>query len=120
MRFFAKDDEDALQSLYVENGVWSLTSFVVENESIHYLCCPHAHDHARYTMKLSRYSDFYVTNMVVPAAFLAMLMLVGFWMHPDSGEKSSFTVTNLLALILFQQLIADRMPPTGTPKSILG
>ena len=120
MRLFAKYDDDARQSLYVVNGVWSLTSFMVENVTIHYVCCEHPHDHARYTLHLTRHSDFYVTNMMVPAAFLTLLMLAGFWLHPDSGEKISFTVTNLLALVLFQQLVVDRMPPTGEPMSILG
>ncbi|XP_072173282.1 neuronal acetylcholine receptor subunit alpha-10-like [Diadema setosum] len=119
MRFFARDDEDALQKRYVQNRVWSLIDFKPENVSVQYLCCPHPNDHIMYTLTFQRESDFFVMNIVLPAIFLTVLMLTGFWLHPDSGEKVAFTVTNLLALILFQQLVADNMPPIGKPRSIL-
>lgn len=120
MRFFAKNDEDATQARYVKNGIWSLVSFTATNRSIKYLCCPYPNDHIEYRLTFLRESGFFLTNVVVPAIFLTALMLVGFWLHPDSGEKVTFTVTNLLALTLFQQLVADKMPPIGEPRSILG
>lgn len=120
MRFFAKNDEDAFQARYVKNGIWSLVSFTPTNRSIKYLCCPYPNDHIEYRLTFLRESGFFLTNVVVPAIFLTALMLVGFWLHPDSGEKVTFTVTNLLALTLFQQLVADKMPPIGEPRSILG
>eukprot|EP00057_Strongylocentrotus_purpuratus_P021127 XP_011675601.1 PREDICTED: acetylcholine receptor subunit alpha-1-A-like [Strongylocentrotus purpuratus] len=119
MRLFAKNDEDAFQARYVKNGIWSLVSFTATNRSIKYLCCPYPNDHIEYRLTFLRESGFFLTNVVVPAIFLTALMLVGFWLHPDSGEKVTFTVTNLLALTLFQQLVADKMPPIGEPRSIL-
>nr|XP_054759064.1 neuronal acetylcholine receptor subunit alpha-10-like isoform X1 [Lytechinus pictus] len=119
MRFFAKDDVDASQARYVKNGIWSLVDFTATNRSIKYLCCPYPNDHLEYQLTFQRESGFFLTNVVVPAVFLTALMLVGFWLHPDSGEKVTFTVTNLLALTLFQQLVADKMPPIGEPRSIL-
>ncbi|XP_011677741.1 acetylcholine receptor subunit beta-type acr-3-like [Strongylocentrotus purpuratus] len=41
------------------------------------------------------------------------------WLHPASGEKVTLAVSNLLALILFQQLVADRLPPSGETTSII-
>eukprot|EP00057_Strongylocentrotus_purpuratus_P033723 XP_792536.3 PREDICTED: neuronal acetylcholine receptor subunit alpha-9 [Strongylocentrotus purpuratus] len=119
MRFFAKNDEDALQARYVRNGIWSMTDFKPENFSFRYICCPYPNDHIRYTLTFDREYGFFLSNIIVPAIFLTSLMLVGFWLHPDSGEKVAFTVTNLLALILFQQLVSDSMPPIGEPRSII-
>ncbi|XP_030832957.1 acetylcholine receptor subunit alpha-1-A isoform X1 [Strongylocentrotus purpuratus] len=119
MRLLAEDDDDAHQQMYIRNGVWDLTNFQAANESIPYKCCPHPFDHVVYTLDLAREAAFFTTQIVMPSVFLSILMLISFWLHPDSGEKISLTVTNLLALILFQQLVAQFMPPTGEPRSIV-
>ena len=36
------------------------------------------------------------------------------------STQVTLAVSNLLVLILFQQLVADRMPPSGETTSILG
>ncbi|XP_030851108.1 acetylcholine receptor subunit beta-like [Strongylocentrotus purpuratus] len=46
-------------------------------------------------------------------------MVLVCWLHPASGEKVTLAVSNLLALILFQQLVADRLPPSGETTSII-
>lgn len=120
MRLLAEDDADAHQQMYIRNGVWDLTNFQATNKSILYECCPHPFDHVVYTLDLAREAAFFTTQIVMPSVFLSILMLISFWLHPDSGEKISLTVTNLLALILFQQLVAQFMPPTGEPRSIVG
>ncbi|XP_072173292.1 uncharacterized protein [Diadema setosum] len=119
MHFYAMADEDASQERYVQNGIWNLQDTRVNNISIKYPCCPSPNDHVVYTLTFRRESSFYTINIVVPSFFLIALMLVGFWLHPESGEKVTFAMSNLLALILFQQLVADNMPPIGEPRSIL-
>eukprot|EP00057_Strongylocentrotus_purpuratus_P021142 XP_011675616.1 PREDICTED: neuronal acetylcholine receptor subunit alpha-9-like [Strongylocentrotus purpuratus] len=119
MRLFALTDDDALQERYVRNGIWRLTRFLPSNDSVQYKCCQDPFDRVVYTLTFARETAFFSTNIVIPAVFLTILMLIGFWLHPDSGEKITFTVTNLLALILFQQLVAEFMPPIGEPRSII-
>nr|XP_054757890.1 neuronal acetylcholine receptor subunit alpha-9-like [Lytechinus pictus] len=119
MRLFGLNDEDALQERFVRNGIWNLTNFLPVNESITFKCCPDSFDHVVYMLTFTRETSFFNTNIVIPALYLTVLMLIGFWLHPDSGEKITFTVTNLLALILFQQLVAEFMPPIGEPRSII-
>ncbi|XP_041464938.1 neuronal acetylcholine receptor subunit alpha-9-like isoform X1 [Lytechinus variegatus] len=119
MRLFALNDDDAQQKAYVRNGVWDLTSFQATNATDTFKCCPHPFDMVVYTLQLRREASFYTMQIVLPSVFLTLLMLVGFWLHPDTGEKISLTVTNLLSMILFQQLVAQHMPPIGEPSSIV-
>lgn len=71
-------------------------------------------------MRFTGESAFFTKVVVVPSVLLTMLMALTFWSHPDSGEKVTLAISNLLAMILFQQLVADSMPPIGDTTSVLG
>ena len=43
-----------------------------------------------------------------------------FYLPPDCGEKLTLSITNLLALVVFQQMISETMPPSGDDAPILG
>ena len=43
-----------------------------------------------------------------------------FYLPSDCGEKLTLSITNLLALVVFQQVISDSMPPNGDEPPILG
>ena len=43
-----------------------------------------------------------------------------FFLPPECGEKLTLSITNLLAMVVFQQLIAETMPPTGDDSPIIG
>lgn len=69
---------------------------------------------------MRRESGFYVLNIGVPTIFISLATVAVFLLHPESGEKISLCVTNVLALIIFQQLIAANMPPTGDRTPVIG
>ncbi|XP_071507884.1 neuronal acetylcholine receptor subunit alpha-10-like [Diadema antillarum] len=111
--------DDTSDDIFAQNGVWTLESFAASNLRPFYLCCPHNFSEIRYTLRLRRESAFFTKVVVVPSVLLTMLMALTFWSHPDSGEKVTLAISNLLAMILFQQLVADSMPPIGDTTSVL-
>eukprot|EP00057_Strongylocentrotus_purpuratus_P021143 XP_011675617.1 PREDICTED: neuronal acetylcholine receptor subunit alpha-7-like [Strongylocentrotus purpuratus] len=113
------DGVDASQNIYERNGIWHPSSFTAYNVSLSYLCCPYPWSHVIYTIRLQRESKFFRETIILPAVFLTVLMATVSWLHPASGEKMTLAVSNLLALILFQQLVADSMPPIGDNTSII-
>lgn len=114
------DGADASQDIYARNGIWHPSSFTAHNVSLLYICCPYPWSHVIYTIRLQRESKFFRETIILPAVFLTVLMATVSWLHPASGEKMTLAVSNLLALILFQQLVADSMPPIGDNTSIIG
>lgn len=114
------DGADASQDIYERNGIWHPSSFTAYNVSLSYICCPYPWSHVIYTIRLQRESKFFRETIILPAVFLTVLMATVSWLHPASGEKMTLAVSNLLALILFQQLVADSMPPIGDNTSIIG
>ncbi|XP_072039654.1 acetylcholine receptor subunit alpha-like [Amphiura filiformis] len=62
---------------------------------------------------------FHVLSFILPCALLSILNLLTFILPSASGEKVSLGITNLLAVVLFQQLIGDTLPPSSTAMPII-
>ena len=72
-----------------------------------------------YTVLLKRRPLFHIFSFILPCGLLSMLNLLAFLLPTESGEKVSLGITNLLALVLFQQLIADSLPPSSSDMPII-
>ncbi|XP_071478317.1 neuronal acetylcholine receptor subunit alpha-9-like [Diadema antillarum] len=113
------NDSGASEDLFFENGVWSI-SVTVKTQDRYYPCCSHPYRLIVYTVHLHRHYQHYLFNMVIPAGLLSFLNIAVFLVPPESGEKISFAVANLLSAILFQQLVSEFMPPLGSSIPLLG
>ncbi|XP_033098688.1 neuronal acetylcholine receptor subunit alpha-9-like [Anneissia japonica] len=106
------DGAEANQDYFFENGVWGLDFVYFKKNVVHYPWCRHQHVHITMTIGLNRHSVFYVGNILAPSILLSFLAAFVFFLPPECGEKISFSITNLLAIVLFQQLIAETLPPS--------
>lgn len=97
-----------------------LETFHVREVEITYKCCPTPYVEIHYELVLARIGNFYVFSIWVPCGLLSILELTVFLMHPNSGEKVSLSVTNVLAFILFQQIVIESMPRSGDDSPIIG
>ncbi len=71
-------------------------------------------------INMKRNYQFYVNHMIFPFSILSCLTLFVFWLPPDSGEKITLTITILLALTVFLQLISDYTPKASSNLPIIG
>ena len=85
-----------------------------------YPCCPEPYPNIHYRLIFKRHPKFYIHYMVLPCVFLSTLSLLVFYLPPDCGEKLTLSITNLLALVVFQQIIAENMPPSSDDSPIIG
>ncbi len=95
---------------FVENGVWELNDMRVDRELRE--CCVVPFAEIEYMVLLNRRPMFHVLSVILPSVLLSLMNLMVFMLPTESGEKVSLGITNLLALVLFQQLIGDSLPPT--------
>ncbi|KGL96781.1 Neuronal acetylcholine receptor subunit alpha-10, partial [Charadrius vociferus] len=79
---------------------------------ITYGCCSEPYPDVTYTLLLRRRASFYIFNLLLPCIMVSFLAPLGFYLPADSGEKVSLGVTVLLALTVFQLLVAESMPPS--------
>ncbi|XP_063966422.1 neuronal acetylcholine receptor subunit alpha-9-like isoform X1 [Lytechinus pictus] len=113
-------NEDANQDIFLQNGVWSLRGVSGEERNVTFACCEIPYSQIIYSLTLERAYGFYVLNIVLPSGLLAFVNCLVFLLPPESGERLQFAVANLLAAILFQQLIGGIMPPLGDELPLLG
>ncbi|CAF1681701.1 unnamed protein product, partial [Adineta ricciae] len=71
-------------------------------------------------INMKRNHQFYVNHMIFPFSTLSFLTLFVFWLPPDSGEKITLTITILLALTVFLQLISEYTPKASSNLPIIG
>lgn len=97
-------------STFVPNGEWNLLGMPVIRHVTIYDCCPEPYPTLEYKIIIQRKSLYYMTNLVLPCAFITACALLVFWLPPESGEKVSLSVTILLTTTVFLLLVAETMP----------
>lgn len=97
---------------FVENVEWECHGMPATKNVIMYGCCSDPYPDITYTVLLQRRSLFYIFNLLLPCFLISFLAPLGFYLPADSGEKVSLGVTVLLALTVFQLMVAESMPPS--------
>ncbi|XP_010891157.1 neuronal acetylcholine receptor subunit alpha-10a isoform X2 [Esox lucius] len=96
----------------VENVEWEVLGMPAKRNIVLYGCCADPYPDVTYTLQLKRKASFYVFNLLIPCVMISFLAPLGFYLPADSGEKVSLGVTVMLALTVFQLLVAEIMPPS--------
>ncbi|KAM6984595.1 neuronal acetylcholine receptor subunit alpha-10 [Aplochiton taeniatus] len=97
---------------FVTNVEWEVLGMPSKKNVVQYGCCSEPYPDITYTLHLKRRASFYIFNLLIPCMMISFLAPLGFYLPADSGEKVSLGVTVLLALTVFQLLVAESMPPS--------
>ena len=65
-------------------------------------------------IELVRFSRFYILKIILPFFIISSLAIFSFCLPTDSGEKIALTVSVLLSLTIYLQLISDYVPKNRT------
>ena len=111
LELHAVNREAALQ-YYVENGIWELVN--TESEAVEVGVPMYT-----VTLTVTRKPTFVIIIVIIPIMLLSFLSIMVFLLPPESGERMSYSITLLLALVVFLTIISDNIPKTSSPLSIL-
>ena len=100
------------RKFFIQNGIWDLASAEAHGHVTDYELYGR-YPEVIYTIVLTRRPFFHVLTTIIPCAMLSLVNLMVFILPTESGEKVSLGITNVLALVLFQQLIGEHVPPTS-------
>lgn len=106
--------------IYTEHGEWQLLGLEQKRTSKFYDCCPKPYVDITYTIHVRRKPLFYTLYLIVPAIIITAMVLVGFYLPPESGERMQLGITVLLAMIVFLQLVYQNLPSTSNSAPLLG
>lgn len=88
--------------------------------NVTYACCPSQYIDLTYTILIRRRTLYYGFNLIVPCMIISSMVLLGFTLPPESGEKLTLGVTILLSMSVFMLQLTDILPPTSESVSIIG
>ncbi|XP_013804924.1 neuronal acetylcholine receptor subunit alpha-9 [Apteryx mantelli] len=97
---------------FIEDVEWEIHGMPAVKNVVTYGCCSEPYPDVTFTLILKRKSSFYIFNLLLPCVLISFLAPLGFYLPADSGEKVSLGVTVLLALTVFQLMVAEIMPPS--------
>lgn len=101
-----------------EHAEWDLIKAPNERTSMIYACCPEPYVDVTFSLYLKRKPGYYMINLLLPCIALVVLAHLTFILPVETGEKLSLSVTVLLALTVFQLVVADMLPQSNTPPLI--
>jgi len=105
--------EEADVKMFVTNGEWDLIGVPAQRNEIIYVCCPEPYPDVTFTVHIRRRTKYYYVNLIIPCALITSLTLLSFFLPPDSGERITLVITNLLAMTVFMLIVAEIMPATS-------
>ncbi|XP_069137979.1 neuronal acetylcholine receptor subunit alpha-10-like [Argopecten irradians] len=97
----------------VINVEWNISSFTAVRNVVYYGCCPEPYPDVTFYLTIKRKPAFYVVNIIIPTFLITGIGILGFFLPVESGEKVSLQITVMLALAVFQLLVADSLPPSA-------
>ncbi|XP_032237930.2 neuronal acetylcholine receptor subunit alpha-10 isoform X2 [Nematostella vectensis] len=108
------------KDIYTEHGEWQLVGVEQKRNVKYYDCCPKPYVDISYTVHIRRKSLFYSLYLILPALLITSMVLVGFHLPPESGERMQLGITVLLAMIVFLQFVYQNLPSTSDSAPLLG
>lgn len=115
-----REENGSSKSQYVESAEWKLQDVKKERNAKKYSCCVHELADISITIVMDRKPLFYLFNLVIPCVIILSMILLGFFLPPESGERITLSITVLLAMAVFLQLVGESLPRNSETVPLLG
>eukprot|EP00794_Sanderia_malayensis_P009231 gene9231-10205_t len=114
---FLKDME---APVYYNSGDWVMTNVSSEVIDVKYECCMNNFSVIEYTLKWKRLTSYWMLYLVGPCLCITWISLFTFLLPPESGERSGFGITTVLAMSVYLLVISDKLPETSDRSPVIG
>ncbi|XP_032221046.1 acetylcholine receptor subunit alpha-like [Nematostella vectensis] len=113
-------ENSSMTSKYVESAEWELLKTTRKRNAEKYSCCKYPLTDVTFHINIKRKPLFYIFNLVVPCMIILSMILLGFFLPPESGERITLSITILLAMAVFLQLVGESLPRNSETIPLLG
>ncbi|KAK3740405.1 hypothetical protein QZH41_009477 [Actinostola sp. cb2023] len=113
------ESSSAATGKFQDNGEWDLIGVPAKRNEEYYDCCEAPYPDITFTIHIKRRVLFFLFNLIIPCLVIVLLTSLSFYLPPDSGERISVVITNLLAMTVFMLIVAELLPPTSDEVSII-
>ncbi|XP_077990562.1 neuronal acetylcholine receptor subunit beta-3-like [Glandiceps talaboti] len=101
------------------NFEWRILNMSTGVSSIYFFMDLGMKSIAHFTLELERSFPYYLMMVIIPSTTMSLLSLCTFWLPPDCGERISLCFSLLVALSVYQLLVADLVPTNSDGPSTL-
>ncbi|KAL9957152.1 hypothetical protein ACROYT_G038755 [Oculina patagonica] len=105
-----REENGSSKSQYIESAEWNLKDVTKIRHAKKYTCCKHKLADISIAIVMDRKPLFYLFNLVIPCLIILSMILLGFFLPPESGERITLSITVLLAMAVFLQLVGESLP----------
>ena len=106
-------DIGAFQPVFVENSAWVVETTKTEITEIENISS------LKVVLTCTRRHRYTVLNLIVPILTLAFLNNWVCLLPPESGERTSYSITVLLSFVVYMSILNDNIPKGSEPLSRL-
>ena len=114
------ENTPTLSDKYVKSAEWDLIKASKERDVQFYKCCSVPFTDVTIVLVIRRKPLFYAFNLITPCMIMLSMILLGFFLPPESGERITLSITVLLAMAVFLQLVAETLPRNSETIPLLG
>ncbi|XP_065059535.1 neuronal acetylcholine receptor subunit alpha-7-like [Rhopilema esculentum] len=107
-------------NFHYSNGDWDISSVSSRQLSERYEWSPEPYALIEYSISLKRMFTYYMLYLVLPCLGLVFLGPFMFYLPADSGERTGFGVTVVLALSVYLLVISDQLPEKSDRTPLIG
>ncbi|XP_015774560.1 PREDICTED: neuronal acetylcholine receptor subunit beta-3-like [Acropora digitifera] len=104
------DNSPLHSTQYVKSAEWDLMVASRQRNVQSYACCDYPFSDVTIEFVFKRKPLFYIFNLIIPCIIIMSMVLLGFFLPPESGERITLSITVLLAMAVFLQLAAENLP----------
>jgi len=94
------------------NTEWEITHATIQEIDLYNPYYRRNFSTIKIDIELERFSRFYLLKIIIPFFIISSLALFSFCLPTDSGEKVALTVSILLSLTIYLQIISNYVPKT--------
>ena len=114
------DSNPIVTNQLLRSAEWDLLSVKEERNVKLYGCCVFPFSDLTIKLVIRRRPLFYIFNLMIPCFIIIAMVLMGFLLPPESGERTTLSITVLLAMAVFLQLQAEHLPRNSEQIPLLG
>lgn len=92
------------------NTEWEISHATIKEIDLYNIYYRQNFSTLKIQLELVRFSRFYVLKLIVPFCIISSLAVFSFCLPTDSGEKVALTVSILLSLSIYLQIISENVP----------
>ncbi|KRX47290.1 Acetylcholine receptor subunit alpha-type unc-63 [Trichinella murrelli] len=105
---------------FLPSTEWDVMAVPVKRHEERYECCRAPYIDITFYIYLRRRTLFYSVNLIIPCIGISFLTILVFYLPSDSGEKVSLSVSILICLTMFFNLLVEIIPSTSLIIPLIG